>query len=145
MAVSPLHMAARPAAGITRGYVYFSLAMLAIFWEKKDLGLHLRFHPPCFSLRRLTSIQKRPMNNNYQDIATVSAIFTQHSTSLHDARSRTFTLMYENDDSDHSCRVEHAAPRHARITLRVLLSEPLQRRACCCAARPHHFLQELRL
>ena len=70
-----------------------------------------------------TSIQKSPNNKNYQDIAKISATFSQHSASLHDARNRTFTLTYENDD--HSCRVEHAAPspRHARWQ-----SEP---RSCC--------------
>ena len=70
------------------------------------------------SLRHPTSIQKCPNNNNYQDIATISAIFTRHSTSLHDGRNRTFTLTYENDD--HSGSVEHVAPRHARITLWAL-------------------------
>ena len=97
-------------------------------------------HTPRFSVRHPTSIQKCSNNNNYQDIqvATISAIFNQHSTSLHDARNRTFTLTYESDD--HSCRVrvEHAAPstRHARIALRMpgyAAEPPLGRPRCQCS------------
>ena len=89
------------------------------------------------SLQHLTSIQKHPaptvattITVTSQDryiagnppapgvtvTVTVSATFIQHHTSLHDARNRTFTLTYENDN--HSGRVdsavEHVAPRRAR-------------------------------
>ena len=51
-----------------------------------------------------------------------------------DACNRTFTITY-----DHSGSVEHAAPRHACIALRRYAAEPPLCRACCSAARPHHF------
>ena len=67
----------------------------------------------------------------------MSAVFTQHSTSLHDASNRTFTLTSENDD--HYIRGEHAAPRHARITLPRYAYDTQPRRARSPRGTPHHF------
>ena len=92
--------------------------------------IHLGFSP-----WHPTSIQKCANNHNYQDIATVSAIFIQNSTSLHDARNRTFPLTCEKDN--HSSSVEHVLRGTPASLCGRYAAEPPPRRACCSAVRPH--------
>ena len=132
-------MAVRPAAG-RRVDFFFARSARHIM---VDEGTRSSFTLPSTSLFTSTSDIKPKTscsnNKDYQDIATASAIFIQHPTSLHDARNRTFALTHGNDD--HSGRAEHAAPRHARIAwraLRLRLGNPAAPSASL-RRTPHHF------
>ena len=71
------------------------------------------------------------------DITTVSAIFIQHSTSLHDAarnRLGTFTSTYENLNDDHRLTVGSGCGVTSRMLLRGMYA------SLCGRYAAEHFL-----
>ena len=135
-------MAARPAAGRTRGSVqFFARSASHILVEE---GTRPSFTLPSTSLFSSTSDINPKVPQQQQLSRHINSIRNLHSAFDISSRRSQQNIYIDVRDDDHSGSVEHAAPRHARIVCRCYAAEPLLRRACCSAARPHHFA-ELRL